>query len=158
MTQVDHVLQWTEHFMNVWIQSWQAADKAAVEQVVELFVPKGIYHATPFSQGVGHEEIRKYMSMIRTQQNHDGQTELLGVAGKYGVFRWQIEYDVLPKTTWAARLPQSIIDSLEWESYRTIEFNPNGNRILQARISTVEFDGKGLTTHYHQGWHTKVLH
>lgn len=100
----------------------------------------------PNREGVGHEGIRVYESMILTQHNSKGNVELLGVADKYGVYRWFIEYDVLPKNLWASKLPQIIIDSPEWESYRTIDFSPTGNRIAQAGISTVEFNDEGLVT------------
>jgi len=153
----DNIHQWTENYMNVWMRAWEEASVAAVERVVALFTPDGIYHATPFSEGAGHEGIRVYESMIRTQQNGQGSVELLGVAGKHGVYRWFIEYDVLPKNLWASRLPQAMIDSPEWESYRSIDFSPTGNRIAQAGISTVEFNARGLVTHYRQSWHTKVL-
>ncbi len=73
------------------------------------------------------------------------------------MYRWFIEYDVLSKNLWASKLPQTIIDSPEWESYRTIDFSPSGNRIAQAGISTVEFNDEGLVTHYRQSWHTKIL-
>lgn len=153
----NNIYRWTENYMNVWMRAWEEASVAAVERVVALFASDGIYHATPFSDGVGYEGIRVYESMILTQHNGKGNVELLGVADKYGVYRWFIEYDVLPKNLWASKLPQTIINSPEWESYRTIDFSPTGNRIAQAGISTVEFNDEGLVTHYRQSWHTKIL-
>lgn len=122
----DNIYQWTENYMNVWMRAWEEASVAAVERVVTLFAPDGVYHATPFSEGVGHEGIRVYESMIRTQQNGQGSVELLGVAGKHGVYRWFIEYDVLPKNLWASRLPQTMIDSLLVGILQSNRLQPRG--------------------------------
>ena len=116
----------TVNYMSVWMKAWENAEEAAVELVVALFAPDKVYHATPFNEGVGHERIRTYESMIRTQQNGKGSVEFLGVAESLGVFRWRIEYEVVPKKDWASRLPQKVIDSPEWESYRLINVTVQG--------------------------------
>lgn len=42
------------------MRAWEEASVAAVERVVALFAPDGVYHATPFSEGAAHESIRVY--------------------------------------------------------------------------------------------------
>lgn len=146
--------QWAEE----WMKIWEEASPASIERNRALFASEGIYHATTFSEAVGIDRIIVIQSMPLVQQNGKGSTKYVGVAGGLGVFTWEIEYEVISKQEWSSRVPQEILNSPEWESFRAIEFAPDKSTpIKQAGIATLDFNDDGLVKHFREYWFTKML-
>lgn len=154
----ERVAEVTKNYAQVWMDIWEEESQAAVDRTLILFAPDGVYHSTTFSQSVGHDRIRVVQSMILMQQNGKGSTKYVGVAGGLGVFTWEIEYEVISKQEWSSRVPQEILNSPEWESFRAIPFaSDKSTPIKQAGIATLEFNDDGLVTHFREYWFTKML-
>lgn len=155
---LEQITKHTHEFMAAWMKDWTEASEAAVERMVSAYALDGVKWASPFSVAKGYEGIRTYESMILTQRNGKAKPyEFLGVAGNLSVARWEIEYDVIPKTEWSSKVPQRILESPEWQTFNKIPFSSNGNRIRQAGIATVEFNEEGFVTELREYWETKII-
>ena len=144
----------TRRFMAEWMRTWEDADEAAVDRAVALFGPDSTYRATPFTEAVGREGVRSYMSMVRTQCGGRGRVEYVGVAGEYGVFLWEIEYGVLPRAEWPQNLG-GVASSPAWASYVAFAVAAAGTRVQQSGVGLVRFDGSAEAIEFREFWHTR---
>ena len=80
-----------DEFMQGYKEAWEAKDDAAF---AALFTADGEYHNTPFAVQRGPEQLRRYWSRIKLQEDIHVRYEVLSRTADGGIAHWHTEYQV----------------------------------------------------------------